>query len=69
MTDRVQSLTVYFEEDMRSDDAQTLVDAISMLRNVAKVELGQPVTGNDHFARERIRRELLLDIYEMIKAK
>jgi hypothetical protein len=58
MTDRVQSLTVVFEKELRTDDAQAYVDAISIMRGVASVELG-PVCDIAHYAaREDVRREL-----------
>jgi hypothetical protein len=41
MTDRVQSLTVFLEGDFRDDDVQILVDAISLMRGVARVDLGE----------------------------
>ena len=38
MTDRIHSLLVVLKQDMRDDDAQPLIDAISLLRGVAMVE-------------------------------
>ena len=37
MSDRVKGLTVILTRDLREDDVQLLVDAISMLRGVKKV--------------------------------
>ena len=38
MTDRINVLTVALERDIRDDDIQPLIDAISQLRGVLKVE-------------------------------
>ena len=37
MTDRVQALTVYLDDNYREDDAGELIAAISLLRGVASV--------------------------------
>lgn len=37
MTDRIHSLTVVLEENIRDDDVQPIIDAISMVRCVQKV--------------------------------
>jgi len=58
MTDRVQSLTVFFEKELRDDDAQAYVDAISMMRGVASVELGHICDISHYSAKEEVRREL-----------
>lgn len=57
MTDRIHSLTVALESDMRSDDVEELVSAIRMLRGVLKVapNIRQP---GDWVADQRARREL-----------
>lgn len=57
MTDRYNYLTVVLEQDIRSDDAEPLIQAISMLRGVVKVE---PHVANpdNYMAEERARREL-----------
>ena len=38
MTDRYHSLTVVLEKNMRDDDAESLINAIKMMRNVISVE-------------------------------
>lgn len=38
MTDRYNYLTVALSHDMRDDDAQSLIEAIKMLRGVSGVE-------------------------------
>jgi hypothetical protein len=66
MTDRVQSLTVFLEGDFRDDDVQILVDAISLMRGVARVDLGEPLTANDYMARQRVGYELRSKVVEAI---
>lgn len=57
MTDRVHSLTVALEKDMRVDDAEALISAISMLRGVLKVE-GNITEPGEWAMHERVRREI-----------
>lgn len=58
MTDRIQHLTVVLDDDVRIDDVEGLVRAISMLRGVERVSTGKPVDSTDHLARSRARQEL-----------
>ena len=37
MSDRYHSLTVVLDQDIRDDDARSLIKAISYMRNVIKV--------------------------------
>ncbi len=39
MTDRVHSITVTLERDIRTDDIEHIAGAISMLRGIAQVDL------------------------------
>ena len=57
MTDRLHSLTVVLETDMRSDDVQYLMSAIRQLRGVADVS-GHVTDMNAHIAQVRVRQEL-----------
>ena len=60
MTDRIRTLTVILDRDMRTDDADTIIAAVRALRGVEDVTAGPPTDG---FAREiaksELRRELL----------
>lgn len=38
MTDRIKALTVLLEPGVREDDCQRIIEAIQMIRRVAKVE-------------------------------
>lgn len=58
MTDRIRSLTVALDRDIREDDVEPLVAAIRMLRGVTAVTR-HVVTPNDWATEERIRREWL----------
>lgn len=58
MTDRVRSITVILDRDTRDDDAQVLVDAISLMRGVSLVKLGKVVGFDDLMAREAAGREI-----------
>ena len=64
MTDRLHSLTVVFERNIRADDAEPILAAIRMIRGVQSVT-GQVADEASHMAEERARRELgekLLDV-------
>ena len=58
MTDRVRTLTVLLDRDMRTDDVEMVVNAIKMIRRVADVETGPVVDSEQHFARSIAFRKL-----------
>jgi hypothetical protein len=59
MTDRVKGLYVTLDRDMRTDDVDCVMQAIQMVKYVSSVTHEGLVTDvEDHYARERIRREL-----------
>jgi len=65
MTDRYNALTVVLEKDIRSDDAEHLINAIRYLRNVAKVT--PHVSDIDsHVAEARVRQELGEKLWEVL---
>jgi hypothetical protein len=68
MTDRFAALTVVLEGDIRSDDAQGLIEAIKHLRGVASVD---PVVSdmNTHIARTLARQELTSKLLAVVKDK
>ena len=57
MTDRIHSITVTLEKDMRVDDAVQLMEAITMLKGVLKAD-GNVTDVNNHVAQERAKHEL-----------
>ena len=64
MTDRVHSLTVVLDHDIRVDDVETLANAIRMLKGVLNVT-GEVSDMTSYMAEERARHELggkLLDV-------
>jgi hypothetical protein len=65
MTDRVHALTVILDRDMRTDDVETVTNAIRCLRFVASVE--EHVTDlSEHSARERIRHEMQMQLWDLV---
>lgn len=68
MTDRFNALTIVLDRDIRSDDAQSVIDAIKMVRGV------QSVTPNiadmtDHIAYVRARGEIAAKLFEVLRDK
>ena len=57
MTDRVHSLTVVLDHDVREDDVQSLTKAIHMMRGVLSVR-GEVSDMTSHMAEERARHDL-----------
>ncbi len=66
MTDRYYALTVALEKDIRSDDAENLIQAIKMLKGVLNVkpEITTPTTW---MAEERAIRELKQKLWDALK--
>lgn len=67
MTDRIRTLTVVLDDDIRVDDAQEVVSAISLLRCVGSVEAGPVVDVGTLLARRAARRVLLEELLEGLK--
>jgi hypothetical protein len=62
MTDRVNTLTVVLERPIRTDDVQSIVDAILQIRGVLSVTTGEvdsALFGARTQERIRLRREIL----------
>lgn len=57
MTDRFLTLTVVLDRDYRDDDAQSIIDAIKMVKGVLSVK-GNVADGSEYMAIERARHEL-----------
>jgi hypothetical protein len=66
MTDRVRSLTVILERDIRDDDIESTVQAIKHIRNVADVQTGI-VRATDVLARMTVRAELRRKIHAAVE--
>lgn len=68
MTDRYNYLTVALEKDMRSDDAEALIEAIRMLRGVENVAPHVADPG-DWTAEQRVRQELSQKLWAVLHPK
>lgn len=51
MTDRIRTLTVILDRDIRKDEVQAVTDALRMVRYVADVQPGPAVDMEQHAAR------------------
>ena len=58
MTDRVVALTVFLEQQTRTDDVKELMNAIKQLRGVSTVRIGKVADMNTEWAYQQARREL-----------
>lgn len=65
MTERIHSLTVALTSDMREDDVQALVQAISLMRGVAGVK-GNVADATSFMAIARFRTEIGKRIVDLI---
>lgn len=66
MTDRINSLTIVIERDIRDDDCQPLIAAIQMMRGVLTVK-ANVANHSDFMAEERAKHELTKKIWEALK--
>jgi hypothetical protein len=65
MTAKFNSLTIVLENDVREDDAQTLINAILMLKGVLSVE-GNVSSVTDYVAESRVKTEVRNRLFEII---
>jgi hypothetical protein len=68
MTDRLKGVWVTFDQDIRTDDAESLINAIKHLRGVLAVEPNITDVA-DYMARERVRTELSEKLWEVLHPK
>ncbi len=66
MTDRVQRLHVTLNKEYRTDDVQSIVNAIKMVKGVASVELSEPMDPSDYMARTTVFSEFTLLMYQLL---
>ncbi len=66
MTDRFHSLTVVLEENIRSDDAQELIQAIMCLRGVLEVK-GNVAASEMMIATSRARMEMRQRLWKALE--
>ena len=66
MTDRINTLTVVLEHDIRDDDVQPIVDAIGMVRKVLSVTPNVSDM-NAHMAEQRASHEWSSMLYSLMR--
>ena len=66
MTNRHIAYTVLLEEPLREDDAQCVIDAISMIKGVHSVQ-PQVADAQTFWAKRTARSELVRDILDMVR--
>lgn len=66
MTDRIRQLVVTLDRDVREDDLEALTGAIGQLRGVLSVSQGDAVRPEDHLAREVVRGEIRVQLFQAI---
>ena len=65
MTDRIKSLVVTLDEDIRVDDVESIVNAIKQLRHVADVS-SVKTNMDDYSNRVRVRAELAGKLFAVL---
>lgn len=68
MTDRINSITVVLEKDIRVDDAEAILNAIRQLRGVIAVS-GNVTNGSEYVIESRVRRELSEALWSVLHPK
>lgn len=67
MSNRLKGCTITFEQSIREDDAREgILNAIRMIRGVASVTESVDDL-SDQMNRERIKREMQMKIWEIVK--
>lgn len=66
MTTRLKGLTVVLDYDIREDDAQLIIDAISMIKGVLMVKPIECET-NDWMIESKVKMELRSKILDILK--
>ena len=66
MTDRIHSLNVVLEREIREDDAQPIIEAIKQLKHV--IDVKKNVAEIDFYtAREQARYAVMTKVFEALK--
>jgi len=65
MSDRLNSLTVVLEKEMKTEDAELIINAIKMIRGVANIIPGV-ATSEGQIAREMARLDLIKKVYKLL---
>lgn len=70
MTNRLNGCVVVFDNDVRVDDAEEILNAIRMVKGVLSVSTDMNVVKlKDYNARERVRWELREKLWEVLYPK
>lgn len=66
MTDRYSGVLVTFEKDIREDDAQSLINAIKMIKGVISVD--PQISDHEHLmAKSQAKHELIQSLFQVLK--
>jgi hypothetical protein len=69
MTDRINSLTVILDHDIRDDDVEPLVKAIECFHHVLDVKMNVSDICEMDIAHSRVRRELIDKLLDVLHDK
>lgn len=66
MTDQYSGVLVTFEKDIRKDDAQSLINAIKMIKGVISVD--PQISDYEHLmAKSQAKHELIQSLFQVLK--
>jgi hypothetical protein len=68
MTDRVRTVIITLRQDTRTDDVECIVQALRMVKGVAEVRVGEPVSMDDEHARSVVRSEVSEKLHAAIQS-
>lgn len=68
MTDRYYALTVVLDKDIRSDDCESIINAIKMMKRVIDVK-GNVSTPESWMAESRALHETRMKLWEVLNPK
>jgi len=68
MTDRIHSITLVLEENVRVDDAEYILNACRMLKGVISAD-GNIADFDSHMAESRARTDMLTRVCATIKSE
>ena len=66
MTDRIHSITVVLKENIRVDDAESLIEALKHFRGVIAVD-GNVADFESHMAEERARSKFQTILFDALR--
>lgn len=69
MTDRIKAFTVILDSDIREDDAKDLIIAIGSIRRVISVRPHISNNLDSDVATERVRREMIDRIWDVLNGR